>query len=338
MYDANGDGNNDDLHSTVSDLSDGDTDTVDGNEDGDFENDPTDVDLAPDPKLTVTKTAAVDDGDDDILGVDDIITYTILVENTGNLPLTNLSLKDSLYNFQGDFKQELSLAFVEQKIKSTGEATDNGEGNLIPGEEETYTAQYTIIQSDVDSSGILNSVTVTATDPDENNIIDVSDGDSDATLDSDGDTDPENDPTETLITQSADIKVTKTYRIVEKTPELVAFGGASGNSLDNWVVNQQQGFNDGFISSRSISKPGEYFEILTRGDRDFTFGLVNSKDNSIEEVKNYFDNSNNIGDGEAHDQFYYIGNYYQKNNDNVFHDNVHLYLYPQGSSASFTRN
>jgi hypothetical protein len=66
------------LHSTVSDLSDGDTDTVDGNEDGDFENDPTDVDLAPDPKLTVTKTAAVDDGDDDILGVDDIITYTIL--------------------------------------------------------------------------------------------------------------------------------------------------------------------------------------------------------------------------------------------------------------------
>ena len=189
MYDADGDGNNDDLHSTVSDLSDGDTDTVDGNEDGDFENDPTDVDLAPDPKLTVTKTAVVDDGDDDVLGVDDIITYTILVENTGNLPLTNLSLKDSLYNLQGAFKQELSLTFVEQKIKSTDEATDNGEGNLIPGEEETYTVQYTITQSDVDSSGILNSVTATAKDPDDNDIIDVSDGDSDATLDSDGDTD-----------------------------------------------------------------------------------------------------------------------------------------------------
>ena len=217
MYDADGDGNNDDLHSTVSDLSDGDTDTVDGNEDGDFENDPTDVDLAPDPKLTVTKTAVVDDGDDDILGVDDIITYTILVENTGNLPLTNLSLKDSLYNFQGAFKQELSLTFVEQKIKSTDEATDNGEGNLIPGEEETYTAQYTIIQSDVDSSGILNSVTATAKDPDDNDIIDVSDGDSDATLDSDGDTDPENDPTETLITQTPILEVTKTYRIVEKS-------------------------------------------------------------------------------------------------------------------------
>ena len=173
MYDADGDGNNDDPHSTVSDLSDGDTDTVDGNEDGDFENDPTDVDLAPDPKLTVTKTAVVDDGDDDILGVDDIITYTILVENTGNLPLTNLSLKDSLYNFQGAFKQELSLTFVEQKIKSTDEATDNGEGNLIPGEEETYTVQYTIIQSDVDSSGILNSVTATAKDPDDSDIIDA---------------------------------------------------------------------------------------------------------------------------------------------------------------------
>ena len=42
----------------------------------------------------------------------------------------------------------------------------------------------------VDSSGILNSVTATAKDPDDNDIIDVSDGDSDATLDSDGDTDP----------------------------------------------------------------------------------------------------------------------------------------------------
>ena len=108
----------------------------------------------------------------------------------------------------------------------------------------------------------MNSV---AKDPDDNDIIDVSDGDSDATLDSDGDTDPENDPTETLITQSPEIEVTKTYRIVEKTPELVPFGGVSGNSLDNWVTNQQSGLNDGFISSRSISKPGEYFEILTRG-------------------------------------------------------------------------
>ena len=60
------------------------------------------------------------------------------------------------------------------------------------------------------------------------------------------------------------------------------------------------------------TKTWEDFEILTLGYKDFTFGLVNSKDNSIEDVKNYFDNSNNIGDSEANDKFYYLGNFYQE--------------------------
>ena len=334
MYDADGDGNNDDLHSTVSDLSDGDTDTVDGNEDGDFENDPTDVDLAPDPKLTVTKTAVVDDGDDDILGVDDIITYTILVENTGNLPLTNLSLKDSLYNLQGDFKQELSLTFVEQKIKSTDEATDNGEGNLIPGEEETYTAQYTIIQSDVDSSGILNSVTATAKDPDDNDIIDVSDGDSDPTLDSDGDTDPENDPTETLITQSPAIEVTKTYRIEENNVEFLPFGSTVGTSLsdlDNTVGDNQ--YHSGFVSLRSISKPGEFFEFRTNGYRDFAFGLAKADDFSPQEIQEYFNSSSDANNQEQLNKSYYVGTWYENNGDFI---QPIGYFDPLGSSADFT--
>ena len=98
------------------------------------------------------------------------------------------------------------------------------------------------------------------------------------------------------------------------------------------------GVNDGFISTRSISKEGEYFEFLTRGDRNFLFGLVNANDFSIDEVKNYFDNSNNLGDSEGSGQVFLYRRILQKDNDRFpFHD-FFIYLDPQGSSASFTKN
>jgi hypothetical protein len=168
----------------------------------------------------------------------------------------------------------------------------------------------------------------------------VSDGDSDATLDSDGDTDPENDPTETLITQTPILEVTKTYRIVEKSVQFNTFGEYTGNSLENWSMNPNAaGLNDGFISTRSISKEGEYFEFFTRGDRTFVFGLVNANDFSIDEVKNYFDNSNSLGDSEPQDKFNYAGGYYDRQNGKrIWPSFDHFYLDPQGSSASFTKN
>ena len=239
-----------------------------------------------------------------------------------------------MYNFQGDFKQELSLTFVEQKIKSTGEATDNGEGNLIPGEEETYTTQYTITQSDIDSSGILNSLTATAKDPDDNDIIDVSDGDSDATLDSDGDTDPENDPTETLITQSPAIEVTKTYRIEENNVEFLPFGGITGSTIND-IVNTTSNdgkWHSGFISVRSISKPGEFFEFRTNGHRDFVYGLLNASDISPVDAQSYFNASDTAGNTEQINKSYYIGGWYENNND---HLSNFAYQDPVGSSASF---
>ena len=189
------------LFDTISDLSD-DGDTTEGVDTG---KDPTDVDLAPDPQLTVTKTVQEilrkdTDGEytvvvsDDNLEVDDLVKYTILVENTGNLPLTNLVLKDSLYNLQNEFRSELSLAYDSAVNPSVADWVENEVGTLIPGEIETYTAEHAIVQIDIDSGGILNSVFATAIDPDDTVVNDVSDGDTD-TEDGDGDLDFENDPT-----------------------------------------------------------------------------------------------------------------------------------------------
>jgi hypothetical protein len=64
------------------------------------------------------------------------------------------------------------------------------EGTLQVGETVTYTATYTITQSDVDAYGLVNQVTATGTDPNGTDVDDVSDdGD-----DTDGNT--EDDPTE----------------------------------------------------------------------------------------------------------------------------------------------
>ncbi|EJP73362.1 MAG: putative parallel beta-helix repeat, transcriptional regulator AraC, partial [SAR86 cluster bacterium SAR86B] len=210
------------LFDTISDLSD-DGDTTEGVDTG---KDPTDVDLAPDPQLTVTKTVQeilrkdADDEytvvvSDDNLEVDDLVKYTILVENTGNLPLTNLELIDSLYNLQNEFSLELNLEYDSATNPSVADWVENEVRTLIPGEIETYTTEHSIVQIDIDSGGILNSVFATASDPDDTEVNDVSDGDTDSE-DGDGDLDFENDPTKTLISQSPLIEVTKTQRIREK--------------------------------------------------------------------------------------------------------------------------
>ena len=91
--------------------------------------------------------------------------------------------------------------------------------------------------------------------------MDISDGDNDFTLDSDGDGDPKNDLTETIISSSPSIEVTKTSRVEDPLPEFVSFGQFQGTNESNWshITNNQR--NDGFITSNGISKPGEYFEF-----------------------------------------------------------------------------
>ncbi|MCS5491195.1 DUF7507 domain-containing protein, partial [Algoriphagus limi] len=84
-------------------------------------------------ELTVTKTADVTTYD----AVDDVITYTITVQNTGNVTLTNVSVTDPLTG-------------LDETIAS-----------LAPGVTETYTTTYTITQADLDAGSVENTATAT---------------------------------------------------------------------------------------------------------------------------------------------------------------------------------
>ena len=84
----------------VQDTSDGDTADVDGDDDGDFENDPTVISL---PRIKVTKTSVVnDDNGESGTNAGDTIDYTITVENMGGDTLSNISFEDTFVDADGN--------------------------------------------------------------------------------------------------------------------------------------------------------------------------------------------------------------------------------------------
>ena len=121
-------------------------------------------------ELTVTKTADPTSG----VAVDDEITYTVTVENTGNVTVKGITLEDA-----------------KMPATSAPETFD-----LAPGEKkEGITYAYTVTQADVDAGEVNNTVTATGKDPKN---ADVSD---DASV------------TVTTVEQEAELTVTKTARL-----------------------------------------------------------------------------------------------------------------------------
>ena len=88
-----------------------------------------------DTTLNVTKTSDVPDGQKAALG--QTITYTIKVENAGNVPYTNVKVEDPL-----------------TKLTATIET-------LAVGETETFTTEYVVTEADVLKGFVLNTATAT---------------------------------------------------------------------------------------------------------------------------------------------------------------------------------
>ncbi|HEX8665748.1 MAG TPA: hypothetical protein VF744_17160 [Beijerinckiaceae bacterium] len=98
------------------------------------------VAIVQDPDLAITKTADVTLVD----GAGDVINYTVVVDNTGNMTLTGVSVSDSLAS--------LTLASGD---------TDN-DGKLDLDETWTYTGSHTVTQAEMDTGGtIANTASVT---------------------------------------------------------------------------------------------------------------------------------------------------------------------------------
>ncbi|MGA8788288.1 MAG: hypothetical protein WB535_04980, partial [Paenarthrobacter sp.] len=107
----------------------------------------TDTPLTPSAGLEFTKTAdASAVGDPTQVG--DVITYTFTARNTGNVPLTDVSINDPMPGLS-------ALAYTWPGVV----------GTLLPGETVTATATYAITQADINAGEVANTATATGTPP-----------------------------------------------------------------------------------------------------------------------------------------------------------------------------
>lgn len=144
--------------------------------------------------IEAVKSQVLVDNGDGIDGVGDRVDYTITVTNTGNVPLSGVTVVDVLTTRAGTpLSLDSGPDFVSADMGS-------GEGALAIGEVATYTASYTLTIQAVTEGGLSNTVTAegTAVYPPmfagtPPTVSDVSDDD----IDSDGNT--SDDPTELVL-------------------------------------------------------------------------------------------------------------------------------------------
>ena len=169
---------------TVSDKSDDPTTAA--------RNDDTTTTLARESQLSLFKTATFNDENGDGLPqANETINYKFDIRNNGNVTVFNVTVTDPIVPVVGG-PIDLSPAQID---------------------DTTFTAIYTIKQSDIDSGSISNSAIAAGQDRDGTAVTDVSDFSDDPDnpndIDLNGDGDPD-DPTVSSLTGKASLSLTKT--------------------------------------------------------------------------------------------------------------------------------
>jgi uncharacterized repeat protein (TIGR01451 family) len=215
---------------TVTDVSDNGNDS-----DGNTTNDPTDVVIPENPALEAVKVWTYTDNDSNsTLTAGDRINYTITVQNKGNVTLDNVTMIDDLRLISDTATRSLATGpnFISANQGSSF-------GTLKPNEIGTYTANYILVQDDINNGGVKNSATVSATTPANVAVTDISDDN----IDNDGDI--ESDFTESPVTTAPSIEAMKTSTIVDN--------GDGVTGIGDYVVYTLTVSNTGNVTLNSVT-------------------------------------------------------------------------------------
>ena len=99
---------------------------------------------ASDPGLSLLKEGVLDDANDnDVADVGETVTYTFTVTNTGDTPLTGVTVDDP--------RLPTGITPATQ--------------DLPFGAVRTFTGTYTVTQADIDAGSVLNTATASGDDP-----------------------------------------------------------------------------------------------------------------------------------------------------------------------------
>ncbi|WP_298500464.1 gliding motility-associated C-terminal domain-containing protein, partial [uncultured Algibacter sp.] len=216
--------------------------------------------------IEVTKTAMVFGTE---LG--DIIEYTIEVENTGDIVLTDISLVDTFTDAYGN-----TISLTQDPVFDNADQ-GSSEGTLLAGEIATYYASFTITQLAIDAGGVSNSVVVNGFARSSGSVSDISDdGD-------DSDNNAFDDPT---FTELGCLTVINEFSPnddgKQDTLEIRCIDNYPNNRLEvynRWgnIVYEKRGYNsndewdgtsNGRVTINSSEKLpiGTYYYILDLGD------------------------------------------------------------------------
>uniref|UniRef100_UPI0015C6BF0B DUF7507 domain-containing protein n=1 Tax=Winogradskyella wichelsiae TaxID=2697007 RepID=UPI0015C6BF0B len=232
---------------TVDDTSDDDDDA-----DGNTEDDATVTTIVALPSLEAVKTVAITT---DVLptglSLGDTMTYTITVENTGNVSLDNVAIADTFVDANGN-----TLTLLTGPTFNSSDA-GSAEGLLAVGETATYTATYVIEQDAIDAGGFSNSVLAEGDSPAGTTVDDTSDDDDDT----DGNT--EDDATVTTITASASIEAVKTVVI---SNDVLPTGLSLGDTMTYTITVENTGnvsLDNVAIADTFVDANGNTLTLLT---------------------------------------------------------------------------
>jgi uncharacterized repeat protein (TIGR01451 family) len=122
-----------------------------------------DVTVTPQPGLSIAKSVAPATG----ATAGDTLTYTFVVTNTGNVPLTNVTVNEATFSGTG----AAPVVDVSNCSTTSGDVTDtDGVLAMQPGAVVTCTAQYEVTADDAQAGTVDNTATATGTDPSGNDI------------------------------------------------------------------------------------------------------------------------------------------------------------------------
>src|SRR5690606_37353183 len=151
--------------------------TVDGDdEDEDPGNDPTVIEIPRQPAISLVKTSAFNDENEDTYSQPgETVTFTFVIKNTGNVTLTDIALLDDEdASFSGT--GTLGTPEFDAWFAANGDELDETDyaGALAPSESVRFKLDYAITQADITAGVLTNQATVTGSDPEDDSTTDIS--------------------------------------------------------------------------------------------------------------------------------------------------------------------
>jgi len=223
------------------------------------------------PEIEVTKT--VINNFSSPVEAGDSVDYTIKIENTGNVKVTNVDVTDTFKDASGN---SIALSTPPNFLSST---MGSLEGTLLPNEVATYTAGHVLTTNEINEGGVINQVSVFADSPygpdDTDDISDDGD-DTDGNLLNDT-TDsffpvPLNDAATVEKNNSVDILVTNNDD----------FGGNGPNSGAIFIVSTPTNGSVSLNENGSATDPqDDYFSYTPSTDfigaDSFIYGITDAR-------------------------------------------------------------